>query len=288
MRQIERATGKAFGDPARPLLVSCRSGAKFSMPGMMDTVLNLGLNESVAEGLIKRTGDARFAFDLYRRLVQMFGGVVLGVPDDVFEAVITARRRKADVESDTELGAEDWREVTQKFREIVRTFAGHDFPDDPFEQLRLATEAVFKSWNGKRAIAYRNAANIPHNLGTAVNIQTMVFGNMGPDCATGVAMSRNASTGEPEPEGDYLISAQGEDVVAGIRKTQPLSDLKTPCRRATPNSSRSPSGSRSTIATCRTSSSPSSTTSSGSCRRATASEPPRPRFASPSTWSRKA
>jgi pyruvate,orthophosphate dikinase len=227
LRQLERATGKGFGDPARPLLVSCRSGAKFSMPGMMDTVLNLGLNETVAEGLIQRTGDARFAYDLYRRLVQMFGSVVLGVPDDVFEAVITARRRKADVESDTELGAEDWREVTQKFREIVRTFAGHDFPDDPFEQLRLATEAVFKSWNGKRAIAYRNAANIPHNLGTAVNIQTMVFGNMGPDCATGVAMSRDASTGESEPEGDYLVSAQGEDVVAGIRKTQPLSDLKT-------------------------------------------------------------
>ncbi|MFI5003203.1 MAG: putative PEP-binding protein, partial [Reyranellales bacterium] len=174
----------------------------------------------------ERTGDARFAFDSYRRLVQMFGSVVLGVPDDVFEAVLTARRRKADVETDAELGASDWREVTGKFREIVRTFAGHDFPDDPFEQLRLATEAVFKSWNGKRAIAYRNAANIPHDLGTAVNIQTMVFGNMGLDCATGVAMSRNASTGEAEPEGDYLISAQGEDVVAGIRKTQPLADLK--------------------------------------------------------------
>ena len=224
--QIERATGKAFGDPKRPLLVSCRSGAKFSMPGMMDTILNLGLNKSAAEGLAERAGDARFAFDSYRRLVQMFGSVVLGVPDDVFEAVLTARRRKSEVETDAELGATDWREVTQKFREIVRTFAGHDFPDDPFEQLRLATEAVFKSWNGKRAIAYRNAACIPHNLGTAVNIQTMVFGNMGPDCATGVAMSRNASTGEPEPEGDYLVSAQGEDVVAGMRETQPLADLQ--------------------------------------------------------------
>ena len=224
--QLERATGKAFGDPTRPLLVSCRSGAKFSMPGMMDTILNLGLNGEVAEGLIERTGDARFVFDSYRRLVQMFGSVVLGVPDEVFEAVITARRRTAGVETDTQLGAGDWREVTRKFREIVRTYAGHDFPDDPFDQLRLATEAVFKSWNGKRAVAYRDAANIPHDLGTAVNIQTMVFGNMGDDCATGVAMSRNASTGEPEPEGDYLISAQGEDVVAGIRKTQPLADLK--------------------------------------------------------------
>ena len=226
LSDLERATGKRFGDAQRPLLVSCRSGAKFSMPGMMDTVLNIGLNQAVAEGLAERSGDPRFAFDSYRRLVQMFGSVVLGVPDDVFEAVITARRQKSDVESDAELSADDWREVTRKFREIVRTFAGHDFPDDPLEQLRLATEAVFKSWNGKRAIAYRNAANIAHNLGTAVNIQTMVFGNMGSDCATGVAMSRNASTGEAEPEGDYLVSAQGEDVVAGIRKTQPLAELK--------------------------------------------------------------
>ena len=226
LAELERATGKRFGDAQRPLLVSCRSGAKFSMPGMMDTVLNIGLNQAVAEGLAERSGDPRFAFDSYRRLVQMFGSVVLGVPDDVFEAVITARRQKSDVETDAELSADDWREVTRKFREIVRTFAGHDFPDDPLEQLRLATEAVFRSWNGKRAIAYRNAANIPHDLGTAVNIQTMVFGNMGKDCATGVAMSRNASTGEAEPEGDYLISAQGEDVVAGIRKTQPLAELK--------------------------------------------------------------
>ena len=226
LAELERATGKRFGDAQRPLLVSCRSGAKFSMPGMMDTVLNIGLNQAVAEGLAERSGDPRFAFDSYRRLVQMFGSVVLGVPDDVFEAVITARRQKSEVESDAELSADDWREVTRKFREIVRTFAGHDFPDDPLEQLRLATEAVFKSWNGKRAIAYRNAANIAHNLGTAVNIQTMVFGNMGSDCATGVAMSRNASTGEAEPEGDYLVSAQGEDVVAGIRKTQPLAELK--------------------------------------------------------------
>jgi pyruvate,orthophosphate dikinase len=226
LAELERATGKRFGDAQRPLLVSCRSGAKFSMPGMMDTVLNIGLNPAVAEGLAERSGDPRFAFDSYRRLVQMFGSVVLGVPDDVFEAVITARRQKSDVETDAELSADDWREVTRKFREIVRTFAGHDFPDDPLEQLRLATEAVFKSWNGKRAIAYRNAANIAHNLGTAVNIQTMVFGNMGSDCATGVAMSRNASTGEAEPEGDFLVSAQGEDVVAGIRKTQPLAELK--------------------------------------------------------------
>ena len=226
LAEIERATGKSFGDPKRPLLVSCRSGAKFSMPGMMDTILNLGLNDAVAEGLVAKT-DARFVYDSYRRLVQMFGGVVLGVPDEVFEAIITARRRKAEVETDAQLGADDWREVTKKFKEIVRTYVGHDFPSDPFEQLRLATEAVFKSWNGKRAFAYRDAAHIAHDLGTAVNIQTMVFGNMGDDCATGVAMSRDASTGEAEPEGDYLVNAQGEDVVAGIRKTQALGDLKT-------------------------------------------------------------
>ena len=226
LKQLEQATTKTFGDPQRPLLVSCRSGAKFSMPGMMDTILNIGLNDEVAEGLIALTADARFVYDAYRRLVQMFGSVVLGVPDEVFEAVITARRNRAEVQIDAELSAEDWQAIAGKFKEIVRTYTGRAFPEDPLEQLKLATEAVFKSWNGKRAIAYRNASQIPHDLGTAVNIQTMVFGNMGEDCATGVAMSRNASTGEPALEGDYLINAQGEDVVAGIRLTQPLSDLK--------------------------------------------------------------
>lgn len=223
---IEAATGKKFGDPNNPLLLSCRSGAKFSMPGMMDTILNIGLNDAVAEGLIKRTGDARFVYDLYRRLVQMFGSVVLGVPDEAFETVITATRKNRGVENDADLTAEDWQLVTIKFKEIIRTYKRIEFPTDPYEQLKLATEAVFKSWNGKRAVDYRNAAGIAHDLGTAVNIQTMVFGNMGNGSATGVAMSRNASTGEPELEGDFLINAQGEDVVAGIRITQPLSDLK--------------------------------------------------------------
>lgn len=225
LRQVEELTGKRFGNPSKPLLVSCRSGAKFSMPGMMDTILNIGLNDAVAEGLIALTSDPRFVYDAYRRLVQMFGSVVLNVPDEVFEAVITARRRLAGVAVDSELSAEDWQMVTQKFKEIVRTYTGEPFPDNPLEQLKLATEAVFKSWNGKRAIDYRNAAGIAHDLGTAVNIQTMVFGNMGADCATGVAMSRNASTGENALEGDYLHNAQGEDVVAGTRITQPLSDL---------------------------------------------------------------
>ncbi len=225
LHTVEAATNKRFGDPAKPLLVSCRSGAKFSMPGMMDTILNIGLNDEVAEGLIALTADDRFVFDAYRRLVQMFGSVVLGVPDEVFEAVITARRKRSGVELDSQLTADEWREVTRKFKEIVKTYTGQEFPEAPIDQLKLATEAVFKSWNGKRAIDYRNAAGIRHDLGTAVNIVTMVFGNMGNDCATGVAMTRNATTGEPEVEGDYLVNAQGEDVVAGIRATQPISDL---------------------------------------------------------------
>ncbi len=223
---MEQATGKKFGDPSNPLLVSCRSGAKFSMPGMMDTILNIGLNDEVVEGMVRLTGDARFVYDSYRRLVQMFGSVVLEVPDEVFETVITAQRDKAGVRVDSELSADDWRIVTRKFKELVSSFTGQSFPTDPFEQLELSTRAVFGSWNGKRAVDYRNAAGIAHDLGTAVNIQAMVFGNTGPESGTGVAMSRNASTGSPEIEGDFLINAQGEDVVAGIRKTQPISDLE--------------------------------------------------------------
>ena len=226
VKGIEEATGRTLGDPNNPLLVSCRSGAKFSMPGMMDTILNIGLNDEVVEGMVLRYGDARFVYDLYRRLIQMFGSVVMGVPDEVFEAVITARRKRAGVETDSELTADDWKLVTDRFKEIYRTYTGELFPTDPYDQLKMATEAVFKSWNGKRAIDYRNAAGISHNLGTAVNIQTMVFGNLGENSATGVAMSRNASTGEREIEGDFLFNAQGEDVVAGIRLTRPLTDLQ--------------------------------------------------------------
>jgi pyruvate,orthophosphate dikinase len=225
VRRLEQATGKHFGDPADPLLVSCRSGAKFSMPGMMDTILNIGLNDEIAQALARQTGSERFAFDLYRRLVQMFGNVVMDVPDEPFEEAITARRLAAGVATDMQLGAADWRALTRQFKDLVRQHTGEDFPAEPLEQLRLATEAVFKSWNGKRAIDYRNAANIPHDLGTAVNIQTMVFGNTGEDSATGVFMSRNATTGEPELEGDYLVNAQGEDVVAGIRATLPIGQL---------------------------------------------------------------
>ena len=219
LRSIEQETGKEFGNPENPLLVSCRSGAKFSMPGMMDTILNLGINDEVAEGLVEFTGDPRFVYDSYRRLVQMFGTVVRGMGDDVFEHVIEQRRIEAGVATDPELGAEDWKALTQRFKELVKIHTRAPFPQDPVEQLKAATEAVFESWNTRRAMDYRNASGIPHDLGTAVNIVTMVFGNMGETSGTGVVMSRNPSTGEPGLAGDFLVNAQGEDVVAGTRQT---------------------------------------------------------------------
>ncbi len=222
---IETATGKIFGDPDYPLLVSCRSGAKFSMPGMMDTVLNIGLNDETAQGLIAQTSDPRFVYDAYRRLIQMFGSVVMGIEDEAFERAIDHAKRQAGVSSDTDLTAADWEALTAQFKTIFRSHTQVDFPQDPVEQLKMATEAVFKSWNGRRAVDYRNAAGIAHDLGTAVNIVTMVFGNMGEDSATGVAMTRNGATGEPKMEGDYLINAQGEDVVAGIRMTKNIDQM---------------------------------------------------------------
>jgi len=226
LSEVERKTGKRFGDPQNPLLVSSRSGAKFSMPGMMDTVLNIGLNDQSAQGMIELTGDPRFVYDSYRRLVQMFGCVVMGIADEPFEEVLTEYRRRRGVETDSELTAEDWLAITNEFRALFQEHTGRPFPEDPYEQLRLAIEAVFKSWNGKRAVDYRNAAGISHDLGTGVNIQTMVFGNMGRNSATGVATTRNVSTGENEIEGDYLLNAQGEDVVAGIRLTKDIAELK--------------------------------------------------------------
>ena len=222
---LEEKTGKVLGDRHKPLLVSCRSGARFSMPGMMDTVLNIGLNDETAQGMIELTGDPRFVFDSYRRLIQMFGAVVMGIPDEPFQEVIAHARRTACVASDTELTAEHWRMVTVQFKTIFRSHTQVDFPQDPVEQLKMATEAVFKSWNGRRAVDYRNAAGIAHDLGTAVSIVAMVFGNLGTDSATGVAMTRNGSTGEPTIEGDYLINAQGEDVVAGIRMTTEIDQM---------------------------------------------------------------
>jgi len=226
LKQVEKKTGKKFGDPNNPLLVSCRSGAKFSMPGMMDTVLNLGLTDETAAGMVKLTGNPRFVYDSYRRLVEMFGGVVLGIPDEAFEEPLKEYKAKKGYKLDTEMTADDWKAMVTVFQQAVKKHKGFDFPQDPFKQLELATEAVFKSWNGKRAIDYRNHEGIPHDLGTAVNIVTMVFGNMGDDSGTGVAFTRDPSTGDQKMLGDYLLNAQGEDVVAGIRNTDPIENLK--------------------------------------------------------------
>jgi pyruvate,orthophosphate dikinase len=225
LKAVEAQAGKKFGDPENPLLVSCRSGAKFSMPGMMDTVLNIGLNDQTAVGMVKLTENERFVYDSYRRLVQMFGSVVLGMPDEAFEDVLENYKHEKGVTADTDLEAEDLKKLTDMFKEVVRKHQGFDFPQNPLDQMRLATEAVFKSWNGKRAIDYRRASDIPDDLGTAVNIQTMVFGNMGWDSGTGVAFTRNPANGDAKMYGDYLLNAQGEDVVAGIRNTNPISKL---------------------------------------------------------------
>ncbi len=225
LARVEEATGKRFGDPSEPLLVSCRSGAKFSMPGMMDTVLNIGMNDEVAASMADLFGDARFAYDSYRRLIQMFASVVLGVDSEPFEEVLAELRESRGVATDAELGVDDLVEAVGRFEDIVARRTGRPFPTDPNEQLRLAIDAVFRSWNGRRAVDYRNASGIPHDLGTAVTVQTMVFGNRDERSATGVAMSRNATTGEPRLEGDYLTKAQGEDVVAGIRQTKPIEEL---------------------------------------------------------------
>jgi pyruvate,orthophosphate dikinase len=225
MKNTEKQTGKKFGDPKNPLLVSCRSGAKFSMPGMMDTVLNIGMNDETTKGMVELTGDPRYVYDSYRRLVQMFGSVVLEIEDEAFEDILEAWKEKRGAELDTGLSAEDWQGITKEFQKVIKKHKGFDFPQDPYEQLRMSIEAVFGSWNGRRAINYRNAAGISHDLGTAVNIVTMVFGNMGDTSGTGVAFTRDPATGEKVLYGDYLINAQGEDVVAGIRNTSPIAAL---------------------------------------------------------------
>jgi pyruvate,orthophosphate dikinase len=226
MRELEKSTGKGFGDAANPLMVSCRSGAKFSMPGMMDTVLNIGLNDATAQSMASLTGNPRFVYDAYRRLVQMFGSVVMGIPDEPFEQIIEAVKKERGVKLDVDLRADEWQRITERFKGLIRSYRDQEFPQDPWRQLEMATRAVFDSWFGKRATDYRNATNIPHNLGTAVNIQTVVFGNMGETSATGVAFTRNPVDGTKELYGDYLINAQGEDVVAGIRNTLPIARLR--------------------------------------------------------------
>ena len=228
LRRLEQAMGKKLGDPEDPLLVSVRSGAKFSMPGMMDTVLNLGLNEDSLQGLAKQSeGDVRFAHDAYRRFIQMFGKIVMGVSGEAFEdALDRAKHRKGPTAQDTDLDVDDLKQLVEEFLGIYKEHTGTEFPVDPREQLRLAVEAVFKSWNGRRAVDYRRQNKIPDDLGTAVNVVAMVFGNRGMDSGTGVAFTRDPATGEKRPYGDYLPNAQGEDVVAGIRNTLPLTELE--------------------------------------------------------------
>ncbi|GAA3497973.1 pyruvate, phosphate dikinase [Streptomyces prasinosporus] len=223
---LEEKMGKRLGQADDPLLVSVRSGAKFSMPGMMDTVLNIGLSDKSVQGLAKQAGDDRFAWDSYRRLIQMFGKTVLGVDGELFEDALEAAKAAKKVTVDTELEAADLKKLVTKFKKIVKTEAGRDFPQDPREQMDLAIKAVFDSWNGDRAKLYRRQERIPHDLGTAVNVCSMVFGNLGPDSGTGVAFTRDPASGHQGVYGDYLQNAQGEDVVAGIRNTVPLAELE--------------------------------------------------------------
>ena len=217
LARLEDASGKKFGDPTMPLLVSVRSGAPMSMPGMMETILNLGLNDRTVAGLVRASGNARFAYDSYRRFIQMYGDVVLGVPHHKFEQLLAAKRMTAGVDADSELSEEALRNLTEEYRQLVRASTGAPFPMDPVIQLWGAIEAVWKSWTLKKAVDYRRHANIPDDLGTGVNVVSMVFGNLGDDSGTGVAFTRNPSTGERKFYGEFLVNAQGEDVVAGIR-----------------------------------------------------------------------
>ncbi|MDO4766378.1 MAG: pyruvate, phosphate dikinase, partial [Eubacteriales bacterium] len=226
IKKLEEIQGKKFGDTEEPLLVSVRSGARASMPGMMDTILNLGLNDVAVEGFAKKTGNPRFAYDSYRRFIQMFSDVVMEMSKTFFEGILDEVKEEKGVKLDTELTAEDLKEIIAKYKEIYKNKMGEDFPQDPKVQLMEAVKAVFRSWDNPRAIVYRRMNDIPGDWGTAVNVQAMVFGNMGETSGTGVAFTRNPSTGENKIYGEYLINAQGEDVVAGIRTPQPISHLE--------------------------------------------------------------
>ena len=226
LKDVEQQTGKKFGDSENPLLVSVRSGARLSMPGMMETILNLGMNDKTVEGMIKLTNNPRFCYDSYRRFLTMFGSVAWDIERTKFEEYIDKIKEQKGVKQDTELSADDWKSLIEPYKELIKKETGKEFPQDPMIQLQEAIEAVFRSWNIPRAVAYRNHYKIDHSYGTAVNVQTMVFGNMGDDCATGVSFTRNPSTGENKFYGEYLTNAQGEDVVAGIRTPKPISELE--------------------------------------------------------------
>ncbi len=226
LKKLEEISGKIFGDIENPLLVSVRSGAVVSMPGMMDTILNLGLNDQTIHGIIEKSNNERFAYDSYRRFIQMFGNVVMDIKGEFFEKILEEVKQKEKVEDDADISIAGLKKITKDFKELIYKENGEHFPDDPQKQLRMAIEAVFSSWDNKRAVTYRKIHRIPNNLGTAVNIQEMVFGNMGLDSGTGVGFTRNPSTGEKENYGEYLLNAQGEDVVAGVRTPKPLTELE--------------------------------------------------------------
>ena len=226
LKILEQRMGKGFGDSDNPLLVSVRSGARASMPGMMDTVLNLGLNDQTIQGVIRQSNDPRFAYDSYRRFIQMFANVVKGMNGDAFAKILAEKKEQKNVELDTELSAEDLQELVGEFKQTYQQSLGEVFPEDPLQQLWEAIGAVFGSWMTPRAVTYRKLHSIPSDWGTAVNVQGMVFGNMGDDCATGVAFTRDPSTGENYFYGEFLVNAQGEDVVAGIRTPQPINRAK--------------------------------------------------------------
>src|SRR5580765_4519700 len=226
IKKLEKAAGATLGSTDNPLLVSVRSGAKFSMPGMMDTILNLGLNDAAVEGLKRRTTNGRFAFDSYRRFIQMFGNVVLEIPKDVFEHEFDAVKKSAGARLDTDLDEKALRDVVERYKAVVKKRTGKSFPQDPREQLKMSRDAVFRSWMNARAIEYRRIYDIPDHIGTAVNVQMMVFGNTGDRSGTGVGFTRNPATGAKEFYGEFLINAQGEDVVAGIRTPQPIRELE--------------------------------------------------------------
>ncbi len=226
LKKLEKAMGKKLGDAKNPLLVSVRSGAKFSMPGMMNTILNLGLNDETVEGLAKLSNNPRFAYDSYRRFIQMFGEVAQGIDMEKFDHIFDSRKKKARVKLDTQLSADDLKAIIEDYKKLVQKETKKPFPQDAQQQLVMARDAVFGSWWNPKAAYYRKMEKIPDEIGTAANIQAMVFGNMGDDSATGVGFTRNPLTGEKEFWGEFLVNAQGEDVVAGIRTPEPMSDLK--------------------------------------------------------------
>ena len=285
LAKLENVVGKSLGQPDDPLLVSVRSGAKFSMPGMMETVLNIGLNDESVLGLAAQSGDERFAYDSYRRLIQMFGRTVLDIPGARFESVLDQAKADKGVTSDLELDADDLRALVGAYKDVVVEHTGRPFPQDPRTQMDLAVQAVFHSWNTPRAAIYRRQERIPSDLGTAVNICTMVFGNLGMTSGTGVAFTRDPASGEQGVYGDYLQNAQGEDVVAGMQEhlapACPRADRQALLRRADARRWRRW---RSTTAICATSSSPSSAAGSGCCRPGSASARRLRRSASPYSW----